>query len=265
VLTVRAMNRKHIFLLSLFLNFSIGFLINIILVRQLGTGTLSDMLFLSISISSLLIMMFTAGLSNYYIVELSSVSDIKEKNKKLELYFTIYTVLFLVSSVVIIPLSILFKGALFSIIVGFSIFGGLFTAGGAIYNALYYSIKKQHVWEFVNAVVNIMTLLFLIIFTIKNNDQGLICGSVVLFLKALIPFAINTINMKTCLISFDFFAIKNEAKRMISLVGLSIYYKSEQFLDRLILSNSSGLLTKYHISSQVYNTLAFNGLGCNRL
>ncbi|MDY4380634.1 hypothetical protein SOV92_22995 [Pectobacterium brasiliense] len=249
---VKILVEHTVFLGLLSTNLIVGFLLNVIFISNIGTGGGTDLLFLSMSISSVIIMLFTSGVNNYLISELSNLSS-SEKTKKLQSIFTLY---FLLSFLFLIPSFLwwfLFAQFNVFLVIMLGILTALFTAGGSIFNAYYYSEKKQHQWELINAVFG--TVIIAIAYNINYpHKYAVIIASLLLFLKSFSSFIINCFLCRIYPLTTNIKSIKTELRKIISIIGISIYYKSEPFWDRLILSGGIGFITYYHMSSQIYNT-----------
>ncbi|MEQ9997205.1 hypothetical protein [Pectobacterium versatile] len=249
---VKILAKNTFFLGLLSTNLIVGFFLNVIFVSNIGTGAFTDLLFLSISISSVIIMLFTSGVNNYLISELSS-STPEEKTKRLRSIFTLYTLLSFLFFIFLFLWWYLFSQLNVFVVIMLGFLTALFTAGGAIFNAYYYSEKKQYQWELINAVFGI--IIVVIAYNINyQNKHAVIIASLLLFLKSLAPFITNCILCRIFPLTANIENIKTELRKIISIISVSIYYKSEPFWDRLILSGGAGFITYYHISSQLYNT-----------
>ncbi|MDY4376081.1 hypothetical protein [Pectobacterium carotovorum] len=244
---------RHTFFLGLLsTNLIVGFLLNVIFVSNIGTGVFTDLLFLSISISSMVIMLFTSGVNNYLISELSNLTS-EEKRKRLQSIFTLYFSLSLLFLFFLFIWWCLFSHFNVFMVIMLGLLTALFTAGGSVFNAYYYSERKQHQWELINAVFGTVTVA--IAYNINYpHKYAVIIASLLLFFKSFAPFIINCILCRIYPLTNNIKIIKKELRRIISIIGFSIYYKSEPFWDRLILSGGVGFITYYHISSQLYNT-----------
>ena len=244
------------------INIFLSFLFQLYIVSIFGPGRLTDALFAGMIIPQLFLSILTGSLM-YVLIPILSV-ETTERFSLIGWTFFQLTGCFFLSIALLLGLSGKYWVPLFVpgfdetilqttiVLIRIQLISMIFTALISVLWSASHA-KKQFVWVEISTIIaNCACLIFLYLTNVKLNIFAAAWASV---LKTLL----QTILLISVLGKFRLFdlscePIKKVFNRMKPLVAGTIYYKSDQILDRFLASMAtSGSLTLLHLAHQLYS------------